>query len=101
MTALDETPNDLFNAVLGHMAFGGKAFDAGPGVTFLLVDEIGEHKGQHEGERRQFGVGAHLIEPDEFFVCKGGLALRPFHIMGGALISFDPRTGIEKGRAPG
>ena len=80
------------------MAFGGEALDARPGMAFLFVDEISEHKGQHEGERRQFGVGAHLIEPDEFFVCEGAWVVR--RCLGDAVapISVDLRTGIEVGR---
>lgn len=69
--AFDKAPNDLLNASFGHTTFGGEVGDAGPGIALAFVDEVGEDIGEHEGKRRQLGIGAHLVEPEKFFARKG------------------------------
>lgn len=67
MAAFGQPSNDLLNAVLGDATFCGEMSDAGPGEAFPFIDEIGEHIGESKGERREFWIGVHLLEPEEFF----------------------------------
>ncbi len=76
MSAFDKTPNDLLNATLGHVAFGGEPRDAGPGAAFSFVDKVGKDIGEHESERRQLGIGAHLFKPEKFFTGKRAATIR-------------------------
>jgi len=39
--------------------------NAGPSEALPLIDEVREHICEFEGERRQLGVGAYLIEPEK------------------------------------
>ncbi|MFZ3178641.1 MAG: hypothetical protein WA156_00165 [Methylocystis silviterrae] len=65
MAAVAQPPNNLLDPVLGDATFCGEMSDAGPGEALPFIDEIGEHIGEHEGERREFWIGAHLLEPKE------------------------------------
>ena len=71
MAAFDKARNDLLDASLGHVTLRGETGDAGPSEALPFVHEICDHVGEHEGERRQLGIGAHLVEPNEFFARKG------------------------------
>lgn len=70
MTAFDKSANDLLNPALGHATLRGEPGNAGPGVSPLCIDEVCEHIGEEEGERRQLRIGAQLIEPTKFFAMK-------------------------------
>jgi len=50
MTVLDKASNDLLDALLGHVTFGGEMRDAGPCAPLSFVDQVSENIGQHEGE---------------------------------------------------
>ena len=76
VAAFDKAPKDFLNASLGHATVGRESRDAGPGAAQAFVDEIGEDIGEHEGERRQLGVGAHLFKPEKFLARKGDTTLR-------------------------
>ena len=65
VTTLNEPPHNFLDASFGHATFGGEARDAGPGAALPFIDEVREHKGQHERERRQTGIDEHLVEPGE------------------------------------
>ena len=75
MAAFDKARNDLLDASLGDATFGSETRHAGPGEPLPFIDEVGDHVGQHEGERSQLGIGAHLVEPNEFFAYKGTVAI--------------------------
>ena len=77
MAAFCQLSSDFLDAVLGDATFCGEMRDAGPGEALPLVDEIGEHIGELEGERGQFWIGANLVEPEKFRARKGrGAAIR-------------------------
>ena len=69
--AFDKARNDLLDASLGHATLRGETRHAGPGEPLPFIDEVGDHVCQHEGEWSKLGIGAHLVEPNEFLARKG------------------------------
>jgi hypothetical protein len=74
MSAVDKASNDLLDAVLGHAAFGGETHDTWPGVAFPVIDEVGEHIGQHNasgvssGSARTWSSHTNLSRAKELFL---------------------------------
>ena len=94
MAAFDKASNDLLDASLGHATLRGEMSDAGPSEALPFIHEICDHIGEHEGERRQLRIGAHLVEPNEFVAHKGTVAISWRNVRVAVIDTFI-RTRIE------
>ena len=75
--------------------------DAGPSAALPFIDEVGEHISEFEGERRQLGIGADLVEPEKLLARKRRRPIRRC-VVGGSRNNpvSSPASGIFGRGAP-
>ncbi len=75
--------------------------NAGPSAALPFIDEIGEHISEFEGERRQLGIGADLVEPEKLLARKRRRPIRRY-VVGGSRNNpvVSPASGIFGRGAP-